>query len=151
MRSVSSLDATVIAAMTRLAILILCLPMQARDAHPTIAVGDVLWSTLTEQDTELLGYGRAKTFEATPTVGGRLTVSLKSYDFDAFLRIEDSDGRVLGEDDNSGVETNARLALDAEAGRRYRVIAAAATSETDTGEFSLTMEAGEAAVLDAVA
>ncbi|HKB16060.1 MAG TPA: hypothetical protein VKF62_08335, partial [Planctomycetota bacterium] len=118
-----------------------------------LRVGDVVSDRLEPSDPALPGHGPGAVFAFDSESTGTFTVSMESLDFDAFLRVETEGGERVAENDNGGVETNARLFLDAKAGGRYRVVAAAA--KASGGEFTLSVVAGEvprlvgAALLDA--
>jgi S1-C subfamily serine protease len=64
---------------------------------------------------------KVHTFKVTP--GARYTIDLESTDFDAYLRVEASDGKKLAEDDDSGGEYNARVVLRPEREDTLRIIA----------------------------
>lgn len=66
----------------------------------------------------------------------RVQVDMTSTDFDTYLRIEDSAGNNLASDDDSGGSLNARLALNINKGRRFRIYA---TSYKGTGTYRLTV------------
>jgi len=71
---------------------------------------------------------------------GPVTIELSSFDFDALLHVEDESGAVVVEDDNGGVETNARLVLDtATDGRLFAVVSA---KESGVGQYWLVAEPG---------
>ncbi len=118
-----------------------------------IRVGESATGALSSTHPSLGGRGPEKRYlfllESTETV----TISLESFDFDAFLRVEDESGGRIAGDDNGGVETNARLVLEARAGARYGIVAAA--SEEGAGEFTLSVAKGDvprpsgAALIDA--
>jgi formylglycine-generating enzyme required for sulfatase activity len=64
-------------------------------------------------------------------------IDLVSDDFDAFLRLEDSDGKEIARDDNSGGGHNARLLIAPSQSGSYRVIATSLGGTT--GKFTLTI------------
>ncbi len=68
-------------------------------------------------------------------------IDLASKKFDAFLRLEDANGKQIAEDDDSGGGTNARLRFRPRASGVYRIIAT--TFEPSTfGPYSLTIREG---------
>src|SRR5205085_11551126 len=66
-------------------------------------------------------------------------INLKSNDFDAFLRVEDSTGKELAFDDDSGGNLNAKLVFKAPKDDTYQIIATTYDANT-TGKFTLTAE-----------
>ncbi len=78
---------------------------------------------------------------------GPYTMELRSYDFDAYLVLWSADGSIVGEDDDGLISTHARLAVELEAGKEYRVGACALHGLV--GEFHLVVRAGHAEALAA--
>ncbi len=74
------------------------------------------------------------------SVSGTLTVfiDMESFDLDAYVILYDEDGRVIDEDDDGGVDTDASLAVTLRSGR---YVVAANTFEGETGEYRLYVEA----------
>ena len=136
---------------------VLLLPGQ-EDAAPApmaeIKVGERVTGTLAATDPPLTGHGPANRYGFVAGANGKVTIALESFDFDAFLRVETEAGEKLAEDNNGGVETNARVVLETQEGARYRIVMAAAAKE-GAGEFTLSVAAGTvsrpsgAALLDA--
>jgi Caspase domain/Bacterial pre-peptidase C-terminal domain len=81
----------------------------------------------------------AKVFKADLKAGVGYTIDLVSTDFDTYLRLEDSAGKHLMEDDDSGVGLNARLTLTPSADASYRIVAT--SYKPATGRFTLTVRA----------
>ncbi|MCI0589665.1 MAG: CHAT domain-containing protein [Planctomycetes bacterium] len=125
----------------------------SRPAERTIRVGETLTGTVASSDPALPGHGPAAIVGFVAEAAGPVTISVDSIGFDAYLRVETEAGDLVAEDDNGGVETNARLVLEAKAGARYRIVAVA--SEGGAGEFTLSVAKGDvprpsgAALLDA--
>ncbi len=105
--------------------------------------GEPVEGSLSGDEAPLPERGPARRFEFAPDAAGVFTVSLDSLAFDAFLRVEGEGGGTVAEDDNGGIETNARLVFRAAAGARYRIVAAAAVPGRAAGGFRLTVAAGE--------
>ncbi len=131
------------------------LPMQTGAASSTpgerIAVGESVSGLLESGAPAPSGSGLSQRFELAAGEGP-VTITLESYDFDALLRVENGSGELLAEDDDGGVETNARLVLaEVREGRCWIV----ASSKEGGGEFELSTMAGDvprpagAALLDA--
>src|SRR5262245_41663769 len=129
------------------------MPRSRPSESETVRVGEPVGGTLGPGDSALPGHGPSKRLSFPSESPGPLTLTLESFDFDAFLRVEDEAGGTVAEDDNGGVETNARVVLDAKAGVRYRVLVGAA--KEGAGEFALSVARGKvdrprgAALLDA--
>jgi tetratricopeptide (TPR) repeat protein len=69
-----------------------------------------------------------------------VTIALESYDFDSVLRIESTTGELLAEDDDSGVETDARVSLPAPGKGPCSIVA---SSKVGGGEFVLSVQTGD--------
>ncbi|HET6202632.1 MAG TPA: CHAT domain-containing tetratricopeptide repeat protein [Planctomycetota bacterium] len=119
-------------------------PASTLDPEERVRPGEPVAGSLSGREEALPGHGPAKRFAFVPDAGGAFTVSLESLDFDALLRVERESGEVLAEDDNGGIETNARVLFDAAAGARYRIVAAAASEKGGSGDFRLALVSGEA-------
>lgn len=74
------------------------------------------------------------------THGKRYTIDLVSRDFDAYLRLEDSTGKQLAEDDDSGGNLNARIVFQAPKDDTYWIIAT--TFLGGTGNYTLSIREG---------
>jgi CHAT domain-containing protein/Tfp pilus assembly protein PilF len=83
-------------------------------------------------------------FLLLPVESGPLTISVESFDFDAVLRVSDEAGKLVLEDDDDGLETNALGFLEAAAGARFQV--SVTTKEGRGGEFTLAVSAGRPSV-----
>ncbi len=64
----------------------------------------------------------AKVFEVNLVKGKTYTVDMESTQFDAYLRLENSERQQLAEDDDSGGNLNARIIFQAPADGVYRII-----------------------------
>ncbi len=129
----------------RLAIVLLLVGAHASPAsqEPTgqsIRVGEKIEASLSAEDPEIPGQGLSRRFVLTPLDSGLLTISLDSFDFDVSVRVERPEGEPVAEDDDSGLETNARLILRVAAGASYRVVV---ISKHTPGEFVLSVALGE--------
>src|SRR5207253_3446763 len=69
-------------------------------------------------------------------------ITLRSKHFDAFLRMEDSTGKELAYDDDSGGGVDARLIFKAPKDDTYRIIAT--SFDAEYGPFTLTAEPAKA-------
>ena len=111
---------------------------------PRLRVGERLQGRLAEEDHDASG-GPSRAFTLVAEGGGRVTVELASYDFDAQLTVEEAGGG-RSEDDDGGVETNARITLEVAAGGA--VVVRVAASDGAVGEFTLSASAGDPPSLD---
>ncbi len=87
-------------------------------------------------------------FELALEEGAPVTVSLESFDFDSFLRVETAEGELLAEDDDSGIEKDSRIVLPA---ARRGDLVIVASSKKGSGEFLLAIQEGEPPKLDSAA
>jgi hypothetical protein len=78
--------------------------------------------------------------------GVTYVIDLVSRDFDAFLRLEDSAGKQLAQDDDSGGGLNARIVFKAEHPDSYRIIATTFVAG-GTGKYTLTVKEASGATL----
>jgi hypothetical protein len=81
-------------------------------------------------------YHKVHTLKLTP--GRAYRIDLKSDDFDAYLRLEDSQGKALAEDDDSGGGTDARIVFTPTKEDTYRLVVTT-FAKGDTGAYSLTV------------
>ena len=80
-----------------------------------------------------------KVHEVQLAAGQVYQIDLASKDFDAFLRLEDGQGKHLAHDDDSGGGTDARLHFNPSASGSYRVIATAVPKGQPRGAYTLTV------------
>lgn len=116
----------------------------APDAPPpateTLRVGGTVRGTLAPGDATLAGRGLVRRYEFAAESSGPVTVSLESFDFDAFLRIESEALGAPLESDAGGIETNAKIVFTAREGSRYAV--AVAANGAGKGEFTVSASSG---------
>ncbi|MEK7668897.1 MAG: PPC domain-containing protein [Gemmatimonadota bacterium] len=74
-----------------------------------------------------------------PTVSGRVVIQVRSSDFDAYLMLQDAEGRTLASDDDGGSGTDAQLSYEVVAGRTYRILANSYGEERQTGAYRVTV------------
>lgn len=103
-------------------------------AQESIALGDTVESKL---EGEPLSY----TFSAS--TGDFVTISLASENFDAYLTLNDADGNLVAEDDDSGDFFNALLSTVLPADGEYTIVVSAAFGEAN-GAFVLRLNSLEA-------
>jgi CHAT domain-containing protein/tetratricopeptide (TPR) repeat protein len=112
-----------------------------------LRVGESRMGVIEPSSPTLPGRGGFVRFDLSVAPPGKVTVDLESYDFDAFLRIEDERGSSITEADGGGIETNARVAMEVQSGKRYGVVVAAA-EPGGAGPFRISITEGEVPPLD---
>jgi hypothetical protein len=84
----------------------------------------------------------ARTYAFKMQAGTQYIIDLRSRDFDAFLRLEDANGKILQEDDDSGGDTgnatDARIIFAAPDTAEYRIVATTFLPG-QTGKFTLNV------------
>ena len=83
-----------------------------------------------------------KVIEVKLNAGKTYTFDLKSEDFDAYLRIEDSENKQLAEDDDGAGLLNSRIVLRSEKDQTVRVIVTTC-DPGQAGEFALAVREAE--------
>jgi hypothetical protein len=81
----------------------------------------------------------ADVFVFRPIVSGRVVIQVRSSDFDAYLIVQDAEGRTLATDDDGGTGTDAQLTYEVVAGRTYRILANSFGEERHTGAYRVTV------------
>lgn len=74
--------------------------------------------------------------------GNAYTIDLESLDFDAYLRLEDSKGKQLAEDDDGAGKLNARIVFRPTTEEQFRIIATTC-DPGQTGAYRLTIHQAE--------
>jgi hypothetical protein len=86
---------------------------------------------------------RHKVHKVKMAAGGAYAIDLRSKDFDPYLRLEATDGKVLEEDDDGGGELNARIVFRPRAAGEYRVIVTSFNG--GFGRYTLTVRGDQKA------
>jgi len=127
-----------------LGIAMLVAPRAAAQPGRAVAVGGSVTDSLTARDPVLRGRRSPyHVWSLEGKAGQRVVLDLMSTDFDAYLILRDTDGRVMGSDDDSGEGTNARLHAVFPRDGTYRVIATAA-GDSARGRYTLAVARWEA-------
>lgn len=79
-----------------------------------------------------------KTYTIKMTEGRTYQIDMKSKVLDSYLRLEDSDGKQLAEDDDSGGNLDARIVFRAPKTGDYEIIAT--TFDKALGKYTLTVK-----------
>jgi CHAT domain-containing protein/tetratricopeptide (TPR) repeat protein len=95
----------------------------------------------------VLKKGFHKVYRVKLAAGAYYQIDLASKDFDAYLRLEDSNGKQVAEDDDSGGEQNARLVYGADRADSFRVIVTSYDAGK-TGRFLLTVAKSDRAAFE---
>ncbi len=95
---------------------------------------------LTDQDPmdKIQKKSYSKVHEMKMEEGKTYRIDVVSKDFDTFLRVENSDGRMLGADDDGGGGLNSRLVFKAPKSSEYRLIVTS-FPPAETGKYSLVV------------
>jgi len=106
---------------------------------PAIRVGQTITGTLVQNDPTPSERGRFKVYRFQAAAGRPYLITLRSGDFDAYLRVVRNVGgitEVVKEDDDHGGNTDARIRFHPDSAGTYLLVAQA-LSEEETGAFSL--------------
>jgi len=79
-----------------------------------------------------------RAFDVALTAGRRYIIDMDSADFDAYVKLRNSDGTVVAFEDECGALRNARIVFEPSVSGTYRVIATS-FAERATGAFRLTV------------
>ena len=79
-----------------------------------------------------------KAQEVKLSAGVNYAIELKSADFDAYLILEDAQGKKLAEDNDSGGNTNAKIVFRAPRDEAYRIVVLSFNGN-ETGNYTLTV------------
>lgn len=113
---------------------------------PNVILRDA--NRLTSQDPAPRGKAgcHSRAYSVKLAAGDQVVIELESLEFDAFLRLEDSAGKKLAEDDDGLGDLNARIQFRAPRDDSYRIIVTSFTPG-ETGSFELVVRraAGDAA------
>ncbi len=123
-------------------------------SYAEIAIGQVVRGALASGDEKLADDSYADTYRFTGTAGLRVTITLKSSDFDAYLSVgRAQDGRFteIESDDDGGDGTDAQLELALPGTGEY-LVRANTLMEGETGAYELQVQVaggGESRALSA--
>jgi hypothetical protein len=94
--------------------------------------------TVDDARDKVLKNSPVKTYAVKCKAGTTYVIDLKSTDFDAFLRLEDADGKQLAQDDDSGGGLDAQIVFTCETDGTYNIMATALNGRP--GNFKLTVQ-----------
>ena len=104
-----------------------------------LRLGETTMGRLEPGDSVMGDQSYADVFVFRPTVSGRVVIQVRSSDFDAYLIVQDAEGRTLATDDDGGTGTDAQLTYEVVAGRTYRILANSFGEERHTGAYRVTV------------
>jgi len=119
-----------------------------RDDNETLSVTD----RLTEDETEDRGVLKGKSAKSHTiqlAAGEKVQIDLMSKDFDCYLYLTDSKGKVLDQNDDGGEGLNSRITFTSPARGTYKLIATS-FAKNATGRYRMTvrtLEAPKAAIV----
>lgn len=122
--------------------LLVAAPLAAQER--TIAVGQTQNGELSSADP--IARSRKAPYQVWTLEGRRgqrIVIDLRSSDFDAYLVLRDEAGYLLGNDDDSGGENNARIHTILPRDGRYRIVATG-FREASAGHYTLSVSGWEA-------
>lgn len=105
-------------------------------------LGETYTGRLEPGDSIMGDSSYADVFLFRPASSGQVLFQLRSSDFDAYLLLQDADGRAIASDDDGGSGTDSQLTFEVVAGRGYRVVANSYGEERSTGLYRLTLRSG---------
>jgi hypothetical protein len=110
-----------------------------------IHAGDLLAGRLEPGDSTVGDGTFGDLFLFRPQASGEAVIDLRSSDFDAYLILQDAEGRSLLTDDDGGEGTNARITSRVNAGETYRIIANSYGGGRSTGSYRISVRLGSGA------
>jgi TPR repeat protein len=110
-------------------------PADQKTYDPSAAPVEIQSELTAKEPLDRLRKTPFKLFLVKMEAGKTYRVNMDSGSFDAFLRIEDENGKHLADDDDGGGDLNAQILFRPRATGTYRIIAT--TYMTATGDFSL--------------
>jgi hypothetical protein len=108
----------------------------ALTATRSISLGQTVSGELTSSSLKRADDSFYEGWTLQAPAGSRITVTLRSGDFDSYLTIQDVTGEDLGSDDDSGGERDAEVTVTVPSNGRI-VIIANTLSEGETGRYTL--------------
>ena len=104
-----------------------------------ISVGASASGSLADQDARMRGNrGPYQVWALRGKRGQRLVIDMTSSSFDTYLYLRDRDGFLLGQDDDSGDDNNARVRTILPRNGRYRIIATS-FGQAARGDYALAV------------
>jgi hypothetical protein len=94
--------------------------------------------TAADPRDKVLNESHRKVYDVMLKAGRTYVIDMVSSEFDAYLRLEDPDGKQLAQDDDGGGQLNARIVFTAPRDGTYHIIAT--SLEEDVGRYTVTVQ-----------
>lgn len=108
----------------------------AASTSRVVTLGQTVTSELTAEDSKLDDDSFYELWLYQGEAGSRVTITMRSADFDAYLTIRDASGQSLGTDDDAGGGTDAQVTVTIPSNGRIAIVANS-LGEGETGRFTL--------------
>ena len=105
-----------------------------------IQVGRTMRGELEPGDLLMEDSTFADVWEFAGAAGERVTIDVRSDEFDTYLQLLDPAGTKIGEDDDSGGDLNSRLAIMLPATGSYRIVVNSAGHEPRAGRYTISVQ-----------
>ena len=102
----------------------------------SLTLGQTISSELSADDQKLEDNSFVERWNFQGQAGSRVTITMRSGDFDAYLIIRDSAGESIGNDDDSAGNTDAQVTITIPANGRITIVANS-LGEGETGRYTL--------------
>ncbi len=108
----------------------------APSANRALTLGQTMNSELTSEDQRLEDGSYYELWSFQGQAGSRVTITLRSSAFDAYLTIRDASGQSIGTDDDSAGGTDAQVTVTIPANGRIAIVANS-LNEGETGAYTI--------------
>ena len=108
--------------------------------------GDLFTGVLDPVDGKSFDANSYPTHTIEAEAGERLDIRLSSGTFDAYLEVKDSEGNIVGEDDDSAGGTNAQLTLPIHSSDTYTLVVKS-FGDGESGPYTLAVRRGSSAAM----
>jgi len=108
----------------------------APTANRVLTLGETRNSELTSEDSKLDDGSYYELWVFQGQAGSRVTITMRSSAFDAYLTIRNTSGGELGKDDDSGGNTDAQVTITIPASGRFAIVANSLGAD-ETGAYTI--------------
>jgi hypothetical protein len=108
----------------------------APSTNRVLTLGETRNSELTSEDQKLEDGSYYELWAFQGQAGSRVTITMRSGSFDAYLTIRDAQGNELGKDDDSGGNTDAQVTITIPANGRFAIVANSLGAD-ETGAYTI--------------
>lgn len=105
-------------------------------SNRVLTLGETRNSELTSDDSKLDDGSYYELWVFQGQAGSRVTITMRSSAFDAYLTIRDASGNELGKDDDSGGNTDAQVTITIPANGRFAIVANSLGAD-ETGAYTI--------------